>query len=146
MALPLRRRWEIVFLSKHHLGPKLSPKQIGRELSIDKKTVQHWLDVYESTNDVIEEVRCGRPRSTTAAEDKKLINFAEQHGESTSSAIAQNLKRKHVDVEPRTVRRRLNEAGIFSLRLRFAPLLNEKLRKSRLNWAEVNKKNGTGSG
>ena len=30
MVLPLRRRWEIVFLSKHHLGPKLSPKQIGR--------------------------------------------------------------------------------------------------------------------
>ena len=107
---------------------------------IDKKTVQHWLDMHESTNDVIEEVRCGRPQSTTAAEDKTLINFAEQHGESTSSAIAQ---RKHVDVEPRTVRRRLNEAGIFNLRPRFAPLLNEKLdeeRKSRLKWAEVNKK------
>ena len=28
--------------------PKLSQKQFGRELSIDKKTVQHWLDAYAS--------------------------------------------------------------------------------------------------
>ena len=125
---------------KMGLGPKLSQKEVGRELPNDKKTVRHWLNVYNTTNDVVEEERAGRRRSTTASDDNHLLEFAEEHAEANSKDIARNLKRKHLEVDPRTVRRRLTEAGVFSLPPRFAPLLDTQLRTARLEWALKNQK------
>ena len=140
MVLSIHKRWEIIFISRHRLGPKLSLQRIARELSIDKKTVQHWLDVYDSTNDVIEEEHSGRHRITAPSADKKLLKFAEEHSQSTSSTISQTLKRKNIEVSPRTVRRRLNEAGLLNLPPRFGPSLNDDLRTARLEWAKSNQK------
>ncbi len=128
-----------MFLSRHRLGPKLSQNKVAQELSIDKKTVQHWLSVYDNTSDVVEEQRQGRPRMTTPLGDEKLLAFAEEHAEASSDTIAKSLKRKRVEVSPRTVRRRLNEAGVYNLPPQFGPLLNKRLRKSRLQWAKRNK-------
>ena len=139
MALSLHKRWEIIFLSRHRLGPKLPNKRIANELAVSVHTVEHWLEVYDATNDVIEQDKPGRPRATTARQDQTLIEYAEAHGEASSSTMAGQLKRKRVEVSPRTVRRRLNEAGISSLRPTFAPLLNKKCRKARLDWAKKNK-------
>ena len=138
MALPLKKRWEIVFLSRHPLGPKLPMKRVACEVRVSKHAVQHWLGVYDTTNDVIGEDRSGRPPVTTPEQDQKILEFAETHGEASSATMSGHLKRKRVEVSPRTVRRRLNEAGIQSLCPSFAPLLNKKCRKARLDWGKKN--------
>ena len=104
-----------------------------------KKTVQHWLDVYDETNDVVAETKGGRPRSTSSTQDQKLVKFAEGHEEASSADTARSMKRKCGELSPRSVRRRLTEDSLQSLRPTFAPLLNKKCRKARLAWAKENK-------
>ena len=138
MTLPLRKRWEFVFLSRHRRGPKLSTNQVAHEVSVRRSTVEHWLGVYDATNDAIEEPRAGRGRSTSQQQDVKIVELAEAHEDMISAGISGRLKRKSVEVSPRTVRRRRNEAGLESLKPSFRPLLNKKCRKTRLDWAKKN--------
>ena len=95
--------------------------------------------MYDETNDVVAETKGGRPRSTSSTQDQKLVEFAEGHEEASSADIARSMTRKCGELSPRSVRRRLNEAGLQSLRPTFAPLLNKKCRKARLAWAKENK-------
>ena len=125
MTLPLRKRWEFVFLSRHRRGPKLSNNQVAHEVSVSRSTVEHWLGVYDATNDAIEEPRAGRGRSTSQQQDVKIVELAEAHEDMTSAGISGRLKRKGVEVSPRTVR--LNVAGLESLKPSFRPLLNKKM-------------------
>ena len=138
MTLPLRKRWEFVFLSRHRRGPKLSTNQVAHEVSVRRSTVEHWLGVYDATNDAIEEPRAGRGRSTSQQQDVKIVEPAEAHEDMISAGISGRLKRKGVEVSPRTVRRRRTEAGLESLKPSFRPLLNKKCHKTRLDWAKKN--------
>ena len=115
----------LVILTRHRLGPKLTPKEAAKELRVDKKMVGHWLGVYD-------EQRERRPRATTAGEDRKLVDFAEAHDKASSAVIAQRLQGRHVEVTACTVRRRLGEAGLEHLGFLYKPLLSRRSRKARL--------------
>ena len=52
MNISLKKRWEIVFLSKHYYGPHMPNADISRYLRIDESTVRYWLERYETTGDV----------------------------------------------------------------------------------------------
>ena len=97
--------------------------------------MQHWLGVYAATNDVEEQPRGGRPRATSARDDKKLVQYAEAHEGASTEDVTQSLKRRHVEVSTRTVRRRLEEAGLEPL----MPLFKPQPRKARQEWAQTNK-------
>lgn len=50
MALPLHKRYEIVFLSQHQMGPKLGSLgyvQIGKLMNCSKSTVKYWVERYQ---------------------------------------------------------------------------------------------------
>ena len=68
-AISLKKRWEIVFLSTHRLGPKLSIKKISKELKCAKSVVQHWVKVFKETGDVEETPHSGLPKITGPKED-----------------------------------------------------------------------------
>ena len=138
MPLSIQKRWELVFLIHHHRGPKLGVQEAARELRVDRKTVKHWLQIYEATNNVEDMPRAGRPRATSAKEDTDLVRFAESHHQATAADIAGRLKRKRVIVSDRTVRRRLREAELEPLKSIRKPLLNKRLRHARLKWAKEN--------
>ena len=108
-----------------------SPHTWGRRVALHHL---HWLGVYDATNDVTEGPRAGRGRSTSQQQDVKIVELAEAHEDMISAGISGRLKRKGVEVSPRTVRRRLNEAGLESLKPSFRPLLNKKCRKNRLDF------------
>jgi hypothetical protein len=57
MALPLHQRYEIVFLSQHSLGPKLSYAAVT--------IVKYWLKRWKQSKDLTDSNRTGRPRVTT---------------------------------------------------------------------------------
>ena len=89
MTLPLRKRREIVFLTRHRLGPKLTPKQVANELAVDKKTVHRWLRVFDATNNVEEQSRKGRPRATSGRDDRKLRRSRAGAAEGYTKAAAE---------------------------------------------------------
>lgn len=138
MALSVKQRWEIVFLHKHTLGPKLPKKQVARFLQCDIKTVKKWLKVFENTGDIEDKPKAGRPRLTTEKQDQKIVQLAEDDDEATSDKLTTRAKRKGIDVSPRTVRRRLQQSGIHLLPTTTKPLLTEAHRQKRMTWATTN--------
>jgi hypothetical protein len=81
--------------------------------------------------------RSGRPRATTPKQDKKIVSLANEEIFITSRDIHNKLKRKRIDINERTVRRRLHEAGAKFSRPLSKPLLTDKHRNNRLKWAQA---------
>jgi hypothetical protein len=52
MALPIHKRYEIVFLSYHPLGPQLGTKAVAKAVKCDKMTVKYWLDRWKESKDL----------------------------------------------------------------------------------------------
>jgi transposase len=138
-ALSIKTRWEIVFLHTHRRGPHLSKSEIAREVRCAPSSVDYWLKRYRETGDVQEIERTGRPRKTSSVQDTMIVKVADQNAEESSKVIARKLKRKKVSISDRTVRRRLNEAGLQSLAPTVKPLLTDRHRKGRSEWAKANK-------
>jgi transposase len=129
------KRWEVVFLSEHRLGPKLPPSAVARTVGCSVKTVQNLLDCYHDTGDVQAGVSSGRPRVTSKKQDESVVKIAKKDGEASSGAIAEKLKGKGVVVTARTVRRRLEEARFEYSAPPLKPLLSEHHQQARLAWA-----------
>jgi len=132
----MKHRWEIVFLSRHPKGPKLGIAEVARTVKCSKKTVKNWLDCYQRTGDVEEISRCGPPRVTSHAEDLKIIKIAVEDPEVTSDAISKRLKRRGTVISSRSVRRRLNEAGLKYTAPMCKPLLSDSHQRNRLHWSK----------
>lgn len=136
--LSTKKKWEIIFLSKHHLGPKLNNLAISREIGCDVKVVRFWLKRYEETGDVEEFKSSGKPRATTVKEDKVILSLHEAHPQHSSFTLHKVLKKKNIQVSSRTITRRLHEVGKKFLPPISKPLLSKKHRKKRLTWAKEN--------
>lgn len=139
MVISVRKRWEIVFLSRHPKGPKMKQKQVATEVDVSVDTVRYWLKRYEETGDVEEITPSGRPKSTPAKVDKLIISMAESNREVSSVEIQQQLKRKNIEVSDRLVRRRLNESGMVAKPPESKPFLKWSHIKNRLAWAKANR-------
>ena len=70
MTLSVDKRYEIIFLSHHPMGPQLGVKVVAKAIKCAKSTVQYWLNRWKESKDLSDSKRIGRPRSTT----KKWIN------------------------------------------------------------------------
>jgi transposase len=139
MALPVYQRYEIIFLSQHLMGPKLSHVAVAKAVRCDISTVKYWLKRWKQSKDLSDLTRSGRPRATTTKQDQQIISLAEQQTFITSRDITNKLNRKGVMINERTVQRRLNEAGARYNRPLSKPLLTEVHRKNRLKWARDHK-------
>jgi transposase len=140
MSLPLAKRYEIVFLKHHPLGPKMSKKAISRHINSDPKTVRYWLDRWEENEDLSDLPITGRPRATPEKIDAKIISIAQKERDIVSGEISKKLKKNGVDVSSRTVRRRLRENGGSYGPPLMKPLLTEAHREKRLLWARQHKR------
>jgi len=138
-SISMKKRWEIVFLSTHPLGPKLSQPKIATAVKCSVDTVKFWLKRYHDTGDVQEITQSGRPPITSVKTDRLIEKIQDKNPELTSGAISDKLKRKGVQISERTVRRRLVQAGfIFGETLK-KPLLSERHCEKKLKWARENR-------
>ena len=137
MSLSLDKRYEIVFLSYHPMGAKLGVKAVAKAINCEKSTVQYWLNRWKESKDLSDSKHTGRPRGKNR---KKLTN------ESVTSplmitlpqhVIYEVLKRQHVEISQETIRRRLKEHGTKFSPPISKPLLTEKHRQKRLQWAQA---------
>jgi transposase len=136
MSLPVHKRYEIVFLSCHPLGPKLGLKAVAKAVKCGKSTVKYWLDRWKGSKDLADFPRSGRRRATTPKQDKNILSLADEEMLATSSDIKDRLKKKGTKISQTTIWRRLHEAGgKYNLPMS-KPLLTEDHRKNRLKWAK----------
>lgn len=139
MSLSLSQRYEIVFLKLHPLGPQMSNKSISKYINCSPKAVRYWLGRWQKNEDLSDLSRTGRPRATSDKTDSKIVKIAKHVQNVTSNEISNTLKKDGVNVNARTVRRRLRESGgSYGPPLK-KPLLKEVHREKRLLWAQQHK-------
>ena len=136
MELSLDKRYEIAFLHEHPAGPNWGYAKIASNVRCSKSTAIYWVKKYHENKDLSDEQRSGHPRITTAKQDEQIVNMVKKEYDMTSTQIQQNMKRKGADISERTVRRRLHEVGGKYTNAISKPLLKEKHRQDRLEWAK----------
>jgi transposase len=132
MEFSIQKRWEIVFLHLHKLGPKLSIRAIAKELKCSRDTVQTWINRYQETGNIQDEEGRGRKRKTSEREDLDIVSIAKKHRTSTLADISTAMSKQGTNISLETVRQRLNEQSIFKLQPLAKPLLSDDNRKFRL--------------
>jgi transposase len=135
MNISLKKRWEIVFLSRHECGPHMSNADISRYLRISEGTVRNCLERYETTGDVEVAQKSGRQRSTTEKQDAIIQSMVAQHPAESVGLIAFRLSKKCIKISETTLRRRFKEAGVQSMKPTSKLLLTSDHIKKRLQWA-----------
>jgi len=126
--IPEEQRWRVVFKKK---DSKLSPPQIARELKMNKNTVENILDKYEKTGTVHDRPKSGRKRKLSTKEVGQAVKKAKKG--KTAPQIARDFKNK---VTPRTIRRRLREAGLFYGKVIKEEKLSPAHKKNRLQYSK----------
>jgi len=105
---------------------------IAHEIPCSVKTVGHWIRCWEDEHAVREKPRTGRKRKAPEL-TPNIVAAAQQQPITTPRDIR---RREQLPVSSRTVRRRLNEAGLYGcVALQEHPYTREHLRK-RLSFAE----------
>lgn len=125
-------------MTTHPLGPKLSIAATAKYLHCSTDTVSFWLKRYKDTGGVDELDHTGRPPILTPKTDTIVEKILEKDPEASTTKIAAKLKRKGVEVSPRTVRRRLHSVGLTYGSMLPKPLLKLEHRQKRLAWAKEN--------
>jgi transposase len=123
------QRWAIIILYKD--GQKKN--EIGHKISCSLKTVQHWISHYEEHQTIVDKPRSGRPRETDENTDVNIVVTA-----SVEKFIVPKMIKRQLDlqVDHHTVRRRLDEAGLYGrISRREYPFTEEDIRK-RLSFAQ----------
>ena len=133
-----KQRWEIVFLSRHQFGPKMSNASIAKYLHISSTTVQRYLSRYDTTGSVEDAPRLGRKRSTSEIHDQTMVTLATGPKHLTSEQISAELAKKSVNVSSRTVRNRLAENTLYYGKTTQKPLLTESHQVKRFEYATNN--------
>jgi hypothetical protein len=87
LALPIHKRYEIVFLSQHKLEPKLGYDRIGRLMKCDKSTVKYCIERFWEDKDLTVQQKSERPRATSSKQDDTIIQLADSDKDLTSSEI-----------------------------------------------------------
>jgi transposase len=104
--LSLIQRSSIVAL--HSLG--FSIPQVAEFTHCTARTIQHWVDHFAQHGNLADEPRSGRPPVTAPDVDQSIVSMAEEICFITPKEIRSQLQ---VPVSARTVRRRLDQAGLF---------------------------------
>lgn len=110
-------------------------RRVGRLVGLGKSTVsRHAAEVSPVTPK-----KRGRPRKTSTTDDRALVKRARRSKFKGSRDHARfMLRRRHVVITPRTVRRRLLHVGLISKRPTKKPLLSETHRRRRRDFARGN--------
>ena len=115
-------------------GNRHSMKKIATQMGVSKRSVQRvkQAGVPESSRTG----RCGRKRATSATTDRFIRRQALENPQASSHWLAGNLQSSGVHISKDTVRRRLKEKDVSSVKAVRKPALTAVMRKKRLAWAK----------
>lgn len=110
-----------------------SINNIADLLGISHTTVQKWCKRWEQEGELSDRPRCGAPRKTSRADDRKIVEQA------TTSFITNAVELKNtlqLSVSSTMVRRRLHEDGVHHRPPVTKEVLTERQRNDRLQFAQ----------
>lgn len=105
-------------------------RQINRHRSVVSKTISR----YRVRNSILSRPKSGRPRITNKATDRKIKMLSTQDPFLPATEIKKELPQTGVSV--RTIRRRLNEIGLYGRRPAHKPLISKRNRLARIKFAQ----------
>lgn len=115
----------------------LSQREIGKITNSSKGAVQNALKLHSVHGVVTSRPRPVRKKITTVREDRILVNISLKNRRLPSKKVAAEfLASTKKKMSPRTVRHRLQKAGLGGRRARKKPWLSERNIKKRLEWAK----------
>ena len=95
-------------ITLHQLNFRIS--KIAELTHCDPRTIQHWIDYYQEHHSLEDEPRSGRPRVTSEETDTLIAASAIETPITTPRSIRSELG---IEASAHTIRRRLDEAGLF---------------------------------
>jgi transposase len=100
------QRWAIISLR----ADGYRPSAIAAKIPCSTSTVYHWIHFYDNHGTVTMKKQSGRKRKSSEETDNKIIEAAISDPTTRPKKIKAELD---LHVSPRTIRRRLNECGLF---------------------------------
>ena len=117
-----------------------SCRQIARKCRCSPSAVGYTLQKYRRTNSLEDKPRSGRPRVSSARNDRILIRMCRENRRMTSQELQQQWSNQTgVQCSTRAVRGRLLDHGLRSYKAVKKPLINERQRLARRRWAQAHK-------
>ena len=117
-----------------------SVRQIAARVKCSPSTVSKTLKRLAETGGVDDRSRSGRPKISSARQDRALVNLSLKDRRKTSVDLKKEWEEASgVVCSTRTVRRRLDKAGLYGRVARKKPLLTDRHKKVRLAWAKERK-------
>jgi transposase len=126
--LTIEQRWALITLCR--IG--YSKQDVAYEISCSEKTVSHWIHHYEEYRNVEDMDRSGRPPIT---DENTNINIVVDAIVDPFTVPNQILADLDLDISARSVRRRLDEAGLFGRVSRTGYPFSDAHIKKRLSFA-----------
>ena len=111
-------------------------RTVSRHFNVSQSVISRLWNRFRQTGNVSERPRSGRPRSTTARQDRYMSLMARRHR--FQSAVQLNTDfhaASGVRITPQTLRQRLHAANLRAHRPAVRPILRRH-RVARLNWAQ----------
>ncbi|GFX21544.1 transposable element Tcb1 transposase [Trichonephila clavipes] len=113
---------------------------VAAEFGINKSVVSRSWKAFQTTGTSVRKVGGGRPRTTTAGDDRYIILQAKRGRRQSASVIAQQLSTATGrQVSRFTMARRLHKGGLFARRPEHCLLLKVDHRRNRLQWCREHK-------
>ena len=110
---------------------KKSIRDISKVLDISRSSVHYTISRYKDTGATCNRPRSGRPRATSARDDRKMTISLKFAPKKSATAIASDLRSSGVQVCDETVRNRLRSEGYKGCIARCKPLIKSANRKKR---------------
>lgn len=113
--------------------------KISNHLKINICTVYRWVTRYKKTNTVKEIEKSGRKRITTEDQDNEIMKLVKEKGKKfTIDEIRNDLEKINILLCNNTIINRITEHNFYSGYPFKKPLLTEKHKQDRLQWAIEN--------
>ncbi|GFX84397.1 transposable element Tcb2 transposase [Trichonephila clavipes] len=113
---------------------------VAAENGINKSVVSRAWKAFQTTGTAVRKVGGGRPRTTTAGDDRYIILQAKRGRRQSASVIAQQLSTATGrQVSQFTVAKHLHKGGLFALRPQRCFPLKVDHRRHRLQWCREHK-------
>jgi transposase len=92
---------------------------IGKTLNISKSKVQRKLQAYKATGSMTRKIGSGRPRKSSARDDRMIILKVKRNPFMTTTEIQNEMP--HLNLSTRTIRRRIVQVGGFLIIVLLVP-------------------------
>lgn len=134
MQLTEKQKYKIIVLKEENYNIN----EIADKMEINRKTVMKWINNYEKNNNIQRKKGSGRKHITSLEDNKIIINVIKMDNDLSVREIKNILEKKGIIISHSTIHRILTDNDfIYKFPIK-KPLLTEKHKKNRLEWAKKN--------